>query len=160
MIENVKEIKFKVLTKENFKLFGSIIEGLGKTPTISNEELDYWGSIRKLDIRNPCVSFLTVKRRDFEIDKLERHVNITEVFIPLEGVSIFPMAPPGEIIPLENVNAFLLDGSKGIVMEKGVWHYPPFPITEKATFAVILDERTIDEDLEIRDIRPPIKIRL
>jgi ureidoglycolate lyase len=105
-----------------------------------------------------------VKKRDFSLDQIERHVRLTEALIPLEGTSMVPLAPPKDAedpkakVPLNESVAFLLDGSKGVVMKKGTWHWAPFPITEKATFAVMLGIDTVKEDLDIRDVKPPIKI--
>jgi len=160
----MKEMKIKILTKENFKPFGTIIESPSTKPAISNNSLDYWGALTELNVTKPQVSFLVVKKRDFSLDKIERHAKLTEAIIPLEGTSVFPLAPPKNVedpkakVPLDESVAFLLDGSKGIVMKKGTWHWAPFPITEKATFAVILGINTVKEDLDIRDVKPPIKI--
>lgn len=162
----MKEINLKLLTKENFELFGTVIEQPSIKPAISNESLDYWGALTALDVEKPQVSFLVVKKRDFVIDRMERHVRPTEVFIPLEGTSVFPVAPPKNVknpkaeVPQEEITAFLLDGSKGVVMKKGTWHWIPFPTTEKATFAVILGAETVEKDLDIKNVKPPIKIRL
>jgi ureidoglycolate lyase len=160
----MKEISTKILTRENFEPFGTIIELPSTKPTISNNSLDYWGALTELDMEKPQVSFLVVKKRDFSIDKMERHVKLTEALIPLEGTSVFPLASPKNVedpkakVPLDELAAFLLDGSKGIVMKKGTWHWAPFPITEKATFAVMLGINTVKEDLDMRDVKPPIKI--
>jgi len=164
--QGARDLKVKPLRRDDFKLFGTLIELLETKPTISDAALDYWGGLADLDIERPQVSFLVVKKRDFLLERMERHVRITEVFIPLEGISIFPVAPPRDVenpkaeIPLDEIEAFLLDGSKGIVFKKGAWHWPPFPITETATFAVILGSDTIESDLDIREVKPPIKIRL
>lgn len=163
---SARGIKVKPLTRENFEPYGTLIEAPEVKPTISDAALDYWGGLADLDIESPQVSFLKVKRREFSLDRIERHIRITEVFIPLEGVSIFPVAPPKDVenpraeVPLNEIEAFLLDGSKGIVFKKGAWHWPPFPLTETATFAVILSAETIEKDLDIREIKPPIKIVL
>jgi len=160
----MKEIKIKILTKEDFEPFGTIIEPPSTKPVISNSSLDFWEALTELDVEKPQVSFLIVKKRDFSLDKIERHVKLTEVFIPLEGTSVFPLAPPKDVkdpkakVPLDELVAFLLDGSKGIVMKKGTWHWAPFPITEKATFAVMLGTNTVKEDCDIREVKPPIKI--
>lgn len=164
--QSVRELRVKPLTRKNFEPFGILIEAPEIKPTISDVSLDYWGNLADLDIERPQVSFLKVKRRDFILDRIERHVRITEVFIPLEGISVFPVAPPRDVnnpkseVPLDEIEAFLLDGSKGIVFKKGTWHWPPFPLTETATFAVILGAETIERDLDIREIKPPIKIQL
>ena len=160
----MKEMPIKILTRENFAPFGTIIETPSTKPAISDRSLDFWEALAELDVEKPQVSFLVVKKRDLSLDKIERHVKLTEVFIPLEGVSVFPLAPPKDVedpkaeVPLDESVAFILDGSKGIVMKKGTWHWAPFPITEKATFAVILGMNTVKEDLDIRDVKPPIKI--
>jgi ureidoglycolate lyase len=163
---SAREVRVKPLTRDNFKPYGTLIEAPEAKPAISDAALDYWGGLADLNIGRPQVSFLKVKRREFLLDRIERHVRITEVFIPLEGVSIFPVAPPRDVenpkaeVPLNEIEAFLLDGSKGIVFKKGAWHWPPFPLTETATFAVILSAETIEKDLDIREIKPPIKIVL
>jgi len=160
----MKEMPIKILTRENFEPFGTIVEPPSTKPTISNSSLDYWGALTKIHIEKPQVSFLNVKKRDFSLDKIERHVKLTEVIIPLEGTSLFPLAPPKDNedpkakVPLGESVAFLMDGSKGIVMKKGTWHWAPFPVTEKATFAVMLGVDTVKEDCDIRDVKPPIKI--
>lgn len=160
----MNEIKIKILTKENFEPFGNPVENPGTTPKISNKSLDFWEALANLDVEKPQVSFLSVKKRELILDKIERHVKLTEVFIPLEGISVFPVAPPRDLknpkaeVPRDEIAAFLLDGSKGIVMKKGTWHWPPFPITERATFAVILEKDTLKGDLDIKDVKPPIKM--
>jgi ureidoglycolate lyase len=160
----MKEVKVRILNQRNFKPFGIVIEPPSTKPAISNMALDYWGALARLDIDKPQVSFLIVKKREFILNQIERHVKLTEVFIPLKGTSVFPVAPPKNVenlqanVPVDEVTAFLLNGGKGIVMKKGTWHWPPFPITEEATFAVILAADTIEKDLDIRDVNPPIKI--
>jgi len=161
----MKETKIKNLTKEDFEPFGTIIESPNTKPTISNRSLDFWGTLTELDVERPQISFLVVKKRDFNLDQIERHAKLTEVFIPLEGISAFPLAPPKDVehpkakVPLDELAVFLLDGSKGVVMKKGTWHWAPFPITERATFAVLLGMETVKEDCDIRDVKPPIRIR-
>jgi len=39
----MKEMKVKILTKEDFEQFGTIIESPSTKPTISNKSLDFWG---------------------------------------------------------------------------------------------------------------------
>jgi len=164
MSERLREVKVKALDRRSFEPYGTLIELPGREPDISDSSLDYWGGLTEIDIERPQASFLVVKKRDFLLDRIERHVRITEVFIPLEGVSVFPLAPPKDVenpraeVPIDEIEVFLLDGSKGMVFKKGVWHWVPFPITERATFAVILGAETIKKDLDIREIKPPIRI--
>jgi len=161
---SVGELKVKPLKREYFEAYGTLIELPEKEPEISDSALDYWGGLARIDIENPQVSFLRVKRRDFLLDRIERHTKITEVFIPLEGISVFPIGPPKDVenpkaeAPLDELEVFLLDGSKGMVFKKGVWHWVPYPITESATFAVILGADTVERDLDIREVKPPIRI--
>jgi len=165
MSEQMRELRVKSLEKKYFEPFGTLIELPEGEPAISDSSLDYWGRLADLDIERPQVSFLVVKKRDFLLEKMERHVRITEVFIPLEGISAFPIAPPKDVddpearVPSNEIEVFLLDGSKGIVLKKGTWHWPPFPVTEKATFAVILGADTVEKDLDIKNVEPPIRIR-
>jgi len=94
------------------------------------------------------LGILTIKRRPFIVDQLERHMKAVEIFIPVKGVSIMPFAEPGDIKKCE---VFVIDDTAGLIIEKGVWHFPPFPVTGEMEFVLTVRKDTAD-DLEIRDI--------
>ena len=92
--------------------------------------------------------------RGLSFTKLERHFNVTQTFFPMGGSpAVLAVAPAGsgnrEQVPSpSDVRAFLLDGTAGYVLGRGVWLgldryalYPP------ATQWVILTDHETQQDL-------------
>jgi len=89
-----------------------------------------------------AMSLLTVRLRDFTFTHMEQHASFTQAFLPADGqpvVSVVcrPKGEPGSEPDLSTIKAFLLDGTQGILLGKGTWHCPLYPVTEKATYALI-----------------------
>lgn len=153
-------IKVKILTKESFEKYGTVLEKPENTKAdVEREFLDYWNGL--YDIRQDCeftVGCLCIKRQQFEIRQLERHLTGPEIFIPLSGISIIPFAARGENPEEEEIEIFLLDGTQGIVIDSGIWHFPPLPISPD-TKLLLCVPKYVSSDLEMRDV-PSRKIIL
>ncbi len=68
-----------------------------------------------------------------------------QTFIPLEGKAfVVVLAPPNddELPDLDQVRAFLFDGSCGFTMKKGTWHEFPFALVDGSNVIVILRSET------------------
>jgi ureidoglycolate hydrolase len=79
--------------------------------------------------------------------------------VPLGGGrSLFVLAPPNEPFDspepprLEDVRAFVLDGTVGINLKLGTWHWTPFPLTEGASFAILVRRDAAADDLNMIDL--------
>ena len=149
-------VKAEVLTREKFKPFGKLIEKPSSPAEVARDYLDWWGGLYDLDFADTAsLGYLEIRRREFVINELERHVKAAEIFIPVEGVSIMPFAPagnpdnPNETPSLDELTAFIVDGTQGMVIEKGVWHFPPFPLTQRMGFVLTVRKDTAD-DLDIK----------
>jgi ureidoglycolate lyase len=160
------EVRAKILTDKGFSPFGTII-GLPKTkPSASTPALDYWDEVIHLPIEDRAASFLLCKRNPFEFSSMERHVKTSEIFIPLEGYSIFPFAPPNRLEDpkakpdVNKLEAFIFDGTQALMMHKGTWHVPPIPLTEQATFLVIFGKNTAKEDIDNSELENKVRISL
>lgn len=157
MIE--KSIKAEWLTSESFKQFGSIVGPQREKPTVTSEILDFWDLVAELNMKNAEVGYLVVRSRPFLFDKMERHVRTTEMFIPMGGCSIFPLAPaaglddPDALPLIDEIKAFILDGSSAVILKRGVWHWAPFPLSQSAAYLVLLEKGTVEKDLDIKDLR-------
>jgi ureidoglycolate lyase len=99
------------------------------------------------------------KYQPMRFSVLERHFNVTQGFVPLNGSPlIMVVAPPtdrsgaGAAPAPESVRAFYLDGSTGLLMHKGTWHaldrFPVSPphidcvfITDRATHVELMQEK-------------------
>lgn len=156
MIEKV--VRAEKLTAESFKPFGSVLGPQRGKPTVTSEILDFWDLIAELRMENPEAGYLVVKPRPFTFSDMERHVKTPEGFVPLGGCSIFPLAPPGDLddpkaLPdVDEISAFIMDGTKAVILKKGVWHWAPFPLGEAVSFLVILRRGTVEDDLDIKDL--------
>ena len=156
MIEKI--IKAEKLTAENFRPFGEVIGPQATKPTVSTDILSFWDLVAELRTRDAEVGYLIVKYRPFTFGKMERHVKTTEMFVPMGSCSIFPLAPasrlddPEATPSLEEVRAFVMDGTAAVLLKEGVWHWAPFPLTELGTYLVLLRKGTVESDLDIKDL--------
>lgn len=159
----MSQIRVEPLDPQEFSSFGTF---LGKpkdvSPSGEREDLTVWLGISDLlgmDRRSTVWGYLTVHRHNLPLDRLERHCRTAEAFIPLEGASVMVVAPPSDPNDLAAapdggaIRAFLLDGEAGVFFPPGSWHWAPFPVTEKATFLLLLDKDIMD-DIDERRVGP------
>lgn len=152
------EVVVERLTEEAFQPFGVVIgfpeKEMGK-PRVEMQpdcvripHADLW-SLYDLDFnrRPPYVGWVRYYRRKLEFHTLESHLEETEVLIPYAGApSIFAVAPrtdpaDNEAVPdPESIRAFLLDGTKGVVFHRAVWHRHVYPLGEWTDLIAILPD--------------------
>jgi ureidoglycolate lyase len=156
------KIKAGMLNGKSFKPYGEIIGRPETKPEISNPEIDVWPDISNIGSFNGKGQFywLDMKvSRPFFCDSLEKHKDSEEVLIPFEGQSIIIFGlSKGNICKSEDldpdtVKAFIFDGSVGVKLNKGVWHWIPFPISKSTSFAIILKKDSHKNDLLIKDFK-------
>jgi ureidoglycolate hydrolase len=160
-----KEIRIQRLTRAAFKPFGTF---LGKTETVApsakRKDLTAWLNISDfLDLHSKgSIGFLEVYRQEkFSLGTLEYHEKCAEAFLPLSGASVLVVAPLGRemgILNEEEIQAFLLDGTSGVFIPKGVWHWAPLAISDKADFLMLQNSDMV----EINDIieKPIIPLKI
>ncbi len=155
------EVKVKSLSHKAFAPYGTIIGPRDSKPTFSNSELNLWFGIDEIKLSNGIgqICWLEVKsKRPFICDKLECHMNCSETIIPMLGQSILVVGLPGsgpdssDLPDIKSIEAFFVDGTRGVNLKPGVWHWLPYPVSEKAYFALILKEGTPEEDLQVVDL--------
>jgi ureidoglycolate lyase len=154
----VKYIEVRELTKESFKPFGCLVEVPEKEPDITRGNLEWWGNLYDLSFSDTSsLGFLRIIRNHFRVDYLERHVKAPEIFIPIRGTGIMPFAPASlaeesKAVPDETaLTAFLLDGTKGLVVDPGVWHSPGIALSDALDFILTVRKDTSD-DIDIKKI--------
>ena len=151
-------IEIQELTEESFKPFGRLIEVPFREPDITRENLKWWGNLYDLPFTDTAsLGFLRIYQKSFLVDALERHVKAPEIFIPIQGTGVMPFAPasPGDgpdALPDETaLTAFILDGTKGIVIDPGVWHSPGLAMSGTLDFILTVRKETAD-DIDIKKI--------
>ena len=130
--------------------------------------LDYWGDITTIS-RDPMrLGYMRSKPgQPLQVSWFERHVKGTQAYVPLNGIpSIYTVAPPGELdnpnaLPdLSQAKAFYLDGTRGINIAPGTWHWTPLALAEPADFILIVREQVADDDLNFVDLQARLNSRL
>lgn len=141
----VRTIKAELLTRKAFAPFGEVLslEGLDPLP------IELYGD--RIDVYRPGyfesdqpVEFLLTrsKIREFRVIYIERHLELTQTFIPLArhpfiSVVARPNSPEEDGIPaLHEMHAFLVPGHAAINIHRGTWHELPFPLVEGALMLV------------------------
>lgn len=70
--------------------------------------------------------------REFRVVFLERHMQLSQAFIPLGGDPFLSVVAPADareeddFPALDEIRAFIVPGNCGIQIDPGVWHEPPF----------------------------------
>jgi len=161
----VKEVKIKLLKETfrvDFKPYGQII-GLEEEPPLEDfPHLRYWTKNVDLGTNNEKidVGLLVCQRTDSKVTKMERHKLTSESFIPLTGETIFVMAPADnskEMPDVTKVRAFLLDGTLGVALNKGTWHWPPIPLRKIARF-VLLRKGELSDPTDMENLGVELKL--
>lgn len=129
--------------------------------------LDYWGGIATISREPMRLGYLRPKKRPLAFSWFERHVKGTQTFIPLNGnSSVFAVAPPDgrdepDALPdLDQVRAFVLDGTCGVNIYPGTWHWTPFPLAARADFIILVREAVADDDLNFIDLEKRLGTRI
>ena len=157
------KIKVENLTETNFAKFGNVL-GVSevKSPNIKDDISNVWlGMSDLMGIGvNPGkqITFLQIHSKPVINNKIEKHETSAEAFIPMQGMSIL-MVVPSEAIDrdgrpdMTKCRAFLMDGSKGVLMKPGTWHAVPYPLSDEATYIVLVDDAIISKnDLHVTSV--------
>ncbi|MFM7345164.1 MAG: ureidoglycolate lyase [Tagaea sp.] len=80
---------------------------------------------------------------------VERHFGVTQGFVPLNGTPlVMVVAPPGVSPSPESLRAFLLDGTRGLLMREGTWHtLDRYPVRPPYVDVLFLTARATHEEL-------------
>ncbi len=154
--ERVMTIKARQLTRAAFEPFGEVISTEGIEPL---ERPGFYGDGSGLflpgvlECDHPAEFLLRRgKIRDFRVRYLERHLEMTQTFIPLAGhpfmvVVARPDARLEHGLPvLDEIQAFFVGGDTAVNLYRGTWHEPPFPLVDDC-LTIVMSHRTLTEGL-------------
>lgn len=152
----VHDIRVELLTEEAFAPFGEIISAKHRPPDFRGAGGTLGWAI-DFQSGTPLVMMLQTPYQGLTCKKMERHLNLTQAFIPLGGApAVVAVAPPTDpndrsAIPRpDQIRAFLLDGTKGYALARGTWHsLDRFPLYPPESRFVILTDRETAADLEL-----------
>ena len=156
------KVPIEDVTVSGFEPFGWTAGPQTKwTPMEEAQLYKCWANITQINFKNGGdVRIYEFKKRAFSFDWLERHLNTYEILIPYDGnPSVIGVAKPrdpqdpDDLPHGEDVKLFFWDGKDTLILNKGIWHTAPFPITEKITYLVIVENGTPTEDMIQKNIK-------
>lgn len=154
--ERARTITARRLTQESFREYGDVLSFEESEPL----PIDLYGddiAVRRqsyFESDQPVEFLITRSRvRDLRVQFLERHVQLTQTFLPLGGQPFLMVvghpdaADSGGVPDLAQVEAFLVPGRAGIKLHRGTWHELPFPL-EDGSVHLVTSHRALTEGLE------------
>ncbi|MCT1901895.1 ureidoglycolate lyase [Oceanobacillus sojae] len=138
----------KDINAAEFEKFGKVIEIPDTPPPKVGEGWDCWNYIAMLDVSEPIgMGLVNTKQRELIVDAMERHVSREELLIALDKEIIQPVAlcgdidDPDEQPDILTVQCFRIKPGQGIVINKGVWHSPAYPVNEDSTYLFAIEKK-------------------
>lgn len=145
-------IPLMAITAENIAPYGRLLGKPASEPTLSRGDIDYYHHVADSNdfTDHPVTSYLISYPRPAVLEKIERHRQTEETFIPLTGESVMVLGKPGALKENELV-AIHLDGSCGIQLHRDTWHFAPYALNDKATY-LLLSGKESGPDIEVVDV--------
>jgi len=157
------ELFVQNINEKNFKELGQIIRipvEKGKKPDFESEIIRFYGKLGLINANRPFeLGICIFKRRSFIVEKLEHHINTQELLYAIDDDFIMPVAPTLDNVPdLDNIVAVRVNRSEGVVFERGIWHWVPYPLKDESFALVGFAKDTTENDLEIYTLDEKIRM--
>ncbi|MAZ31604.1 MAG: ureidoglycolate lyase [Thalassospira sp.] len=140
------KLKVEPLTPASFAPFGEVIS----TATARDEYKINLGTttrfhdISRVDVGDeggaPIISIFrgTPRPMPIEIKMMERHPLGSQAFMPLSGQKFLIVVAEGSDTPaLEDLRAFISDGTQGVTYARNVWHHPLLVLEPESDFLIV-----------------------
>jgi len=97
------------------------------------------------------LNILSYERRPLLVDHLNAHHRATQALFALGGKpTLLVVAPPGSTFAsggdLAVVRAFVCDGTAGVNLALGTWHWGPYPLTDRVDLFNLQGEGFADDN--------------
>jgi ureidoglycolate lyase len=151
------------LTRERFLPFGDVIEARSaRGETMNAARFERFDDLCKVDAGRGgrvCVSVARCRsatQLPYRFDVVERHPLGSQAFVPLASVQfVVVVAPAGESVESDDLQAFVTNGRQGVNYGVGTWHMPliafeagqEFLVIDRAGDAPNCDEHTLDDSV-------------
>ena len=138
-------LKAKPLSKERFAPYGDVIEtGRAEHFPINAGTIERYHDLARVDAGEggrvlvsiaQCSQVSTLPHR---LNLIERHSLGSQAFIPMDRAPmLIVVAPRGDSINIDELEAFVSDGKQGINYHPGVWHMPLIAFEKGHRFLVV-----------------------
>lgn len=132
------------LTQDAFAPFGEVIEVTGEAIEINQGTTERYHDLARVDVSaeggHPLINIFrgAATPLPFEVRMLERHPLGSQAFLPMEQVRfLVVVAPPGDTVAPDQVQAFLAEPGQGVNYARGTWHHPLLALGQTTDFVVV-----------------------
>lgn len=141
------------LTAEAFAPYGTLLGQPAHAPKLERGDITYWHATADLSglAGSGVTGHLIAHRREAVLSQIERHNHTPEAFIATAGRSLMVVGAPGDADP-DSLKVFELNAGQAVLLHVGTWHWAPYPLTETASFLLLLRAETADHDVEMADL--------
>ena len=132
-----------------------------RTAGASGAQLWLLGDL-EFTLKSPFAGVVRYARRSFVCSTLERHPGETQTFIPIDGgSSIVAVATPtdGPLPDPATFRAFLLDGTRGLMLHRGTWVRHFYPLGDHSDYVVITARRESGDDVDNVDLAESLGVQ-
>lgn len=141
----MRRLQARAISHAGFAPFGFLIDAAARSPeTINDGSTRRHSDLALLDLRSPdrdpVLGLYVARARRFPlpIARLERHLQASQVFVPLgEHRFIVVVAPGGDAPDWRRIEAFVTAPGQGISLNRGCWHHGLVALGEGDRFVVI-----------------------
>lgn len=138
-------LKAQPLTSDAFAAFGDVIDRrVANSFPINNGRTQRYHDLASVETlgkdARPLISIFVSQpvTVPLMVDGLERHPLGSQAFIPLHDERfLVVVAPPGDTIDPDSVQAFVTDGHQGVNYRPGTWHAIHSVLDREGEFLVI-----------------------
>jgi len=152
------KLKINELNEQTFARYGKVISMTSKSPSGDNDEFTFWDKVSIFGTSGDIsTGILVAKKRDFCGDRLEKHLNTPEMVVALEGDSIVVVGTSSDYTKddILEIEAFKLLKGEAILIDKGIWHWAPLPLTGDIKFLISFVNDTPANDVLIKELEEP-----
>ena len=147
-METIHYIQAEPLTRHAFRPFGVLLDA-EEMPEgqATSSPIGFLGGRVRIG-----TAFLPYK--GLRLTGMEQHFHVTQAFIPITGspavvavAAPTPQDDPNNVPKPEEIHAFLIDGTVGYMLNKGVWHSDRLPLYKPGSKMVIITDEETSQDL-------------
>lgn len=155
--------KARPLTKNDFKLYGDVIEFAGNDFFhINDGQGERYHNIAQIDVKTaipPSISLVRSQPVNLPvlIDMMERHPYASQAFVPIHHRRfLVAVAKAGETVNPDEIELFVTNGHQGVNYHAGVWHFPILALEDVTEMLVV--DRAGSDNCDVIDLTQPFKL--
>ncbi len=143
-------IKARPLTPEAFAPYGRVV-GEPREPLLMQE-----GQF--------TARLMTVRRAPETVDRINRHLDHSQMFVPLNGDRLVVIVAPPDV-PMEGfdatkIAAFVTDGKTAFLFHPGTWHIEPRALDKDACQVINVQTDVFREHTELLHLREDCNVEV